>query len=250
MGIAFVQEKGGGFSAGPVTITFGSATTTGDLIVAGVLAYDPGASNDATAASSVTDNYSNTYTRITGLQHPTNIFYRLDLYYAKNISGGASHQVTASNGISPDLAVIALEYSGADPSSPLDQSVINSAVSSNPDPGSITAANGYLVVGIAGENNPNSSSAGTGFTLRSDPAASSGAMASEDAISTGSALDAKFTSANSTWVAAAASFRPVGAAVNSGAILLAQMRFARPIPSHRGPRRRFPHSSRLILPWE
>ena len=100
-----------------VKVTFTAAQTAGDLNVV-VVGW-----NDSTATvSSVTDRKGNAYTRVVG---PTTISGVLSqsIYYAKNIAAAAAGAnivtVTFSTAADyPDIRI--LEYSGADPSNPVD----------------------------------------------------------------------------------------------------------------------------------
>ncbi len=103
-------------SAGSVT-TAGINITAGNLIVVETDTFDSDGLNDDT---SVTDSASNTYTKVgtsaeTGTRH-------VSLWYAKNVTGGASvtftYTVTQGNDF-PRIAVI--QIAGADTTAPLDQ---------------------------------------------------------------------------------------------------------------------------------
>jgi hypothetical protein len=121
-----------------VNVTFTAAQAAGDLnvVVAGW--------NDSTAAvSAVTDSKGNIYARAVG---PTvqSGYASQSIYYAKNIASAAAGTNTvtvtfASAATSADIRV--LEYSGADPSNPVDvtaAAMSNSATSSS---GSVTTTN-------------------------------------------------------------------------------------------------------------
>ncbi|MBS1680443.1 MAG: T9SS type A sorting domain-containing protein [Bacteroidetes bacterium] len=112
------------------TNTFGSTSTTGNLIVVHV-SYSGQVKN----VSTVTDSKSNSYTKING---PTNWggvnYYRSELWYAYNISGGSNITITVTmSGSTPMttsadglqfIQIFASEFSGIGTSDPLDQSSV------------------------------------------------------------------------------------------------------------------------------
>ena len=121
-----------------VNVTFTAAQTAGDLNVV-VVGW-----NDSTASvSSVTDSKGNAYTRAVG---PTVVSGTLSqsIYYAKNIASAAAGANTVSVTFStaaayPDIRI--LEYSGADPSNPVDVTAANSGNSASSSSGSATTTN-------------------------------------------------------------------------------------------------------------
>ena len=111
-----------------VNVTFTAAQVAGDLNVV-VVGW-----NDSTASvSSVTDSKGNAYTLAVG---PTIISGTLSqsIYYAKNIVSAAAGTNTvtvtfSTAAISPDIRI--LEYSGADPNSPVDVTAANTGNSAS-----------------------------------------------------------------------------------------------------------------------
>lgn len=103
-----------------------SNTTTGNLIVVAVI-YNVGIPPNV---SSITDSQSNTYTRVLA----KNISGRgVEVWYAKNITGGTTPTVTVNFNTQVKPAIAMREYSGLDTVSPLDVSLSqnNSAVTSH-----------------------------------------------------------------------------------------------------------------------
>lgn len=94
-----------------------SSVTAGNLIVVGVGDFTSGATN----VSSVTDNKSNTYTRITGVDGVGN-GCTLELWYAYNVTGGAGLVATANFTVNSRCTIIAQEFSGILTTDPLDKS--------------------------------------------------------------------------------------------------------------------------------
>ena len=112
-------------SSGNNTATFSAQPSAGDTVVAGVVCYGP--SN--CTVSSVTDNFSNTYTKIgptASYGGPTQNVTNVMLYCASGISSGSSFTVTAnqSNSGGGDSNLYIAEYSGA--SCTVDQSASGS----------------------------------------------------------------------------------------------------------------------------
>ena len=103
---AFVQGVTGNTAATPTTGTFGSTTTSGNLIVV-TTADDSG---DVTNGIAVSDNKGNTYTKINHFAGVSTI----SNWYAYNITGGASHQISVawSEAATGRVTFVAQEFSG------------------------------------------------------------------------------------------------------------------------------------------
>jgi hypothetical protein len=121
-----------------VTATYNAAQVAGDLNVV-VVGW-----NDSTAVvSTISDLKGNVYTRAVG---PTiqSGYASQSIYYAKNIASAAAgaNRVTVtftSAARYPDIRV--LEYSGADPSNPVDVTLASSGTSASSSSGSVTTTN-------------------------------------------------------------------------------------------------------------
>jgi hypothetical protein len=166
----------------PVTINFAQSnyadpqTSTSSVGVPYTLAQTAGNLNvviigwaDSTSSvSSVMDSRGNGYIQAVG---PTvqSGFLTQSIYYAKNIAGAPANgnTVTVSfNGAAafPDIRI--LEYSGADPNSPLDVVAAGTGTNSPTNSGSATTTNASDLLLGASMVWTSNTSAGPGFTLR------------------------------------------------------------------------------------
>ena len=125
--------------------------------------------NDSTATvNSVRDSKGNVYTRAVG---PTVVsgFLSQSIYYAKNIVSAAAGSnivtVTFSTAAAyPDIRI--LEYSGADPATPVDVTAANSGNSTSSSSGSATTTNATDLIFGANMVYTTTTGAGSGFTKR------------------------------------------------------------------------------------
>lgn len=200
------QTESGSFAASAVTCAFGSTTTGANLIVVAVAWYLGG----GTTVPAITDNKGNTYTKAVEQDASAE---GIAIFYAKKITGGSGHQITATPGGTTFISLSIVEYSGCDTSTPLGTtSVGNSATASSaPAASSITPTSGDLLFAAMTHDTANDPvvSAGSGFTLRGSVHGVSGVTCgSEDAISAGSSLTPAFSlaAAAANWAAAAAVF--------------------------------------------
>jgi hypothetical protein len=150
-------------SQSSVSVPFTTAQTGGDLNI--VVA---GWSDSTTQISSVTDSMGNAYiqalapTVVSGFESQT-------IYYAKNIVGapanGNTVKVTFNGQASyPDIRI--LEYSGADPTSPLDVVAAASGTNSPTNSGSVTTTNANDLIFGATMVWTSNTGPGSGFTMR------------------------------------------------------------------------------------
>jgi Abnormal spindle-like microcephaly-assoc'd, ASPM-SPD-2-Hydin len=146
-----------------VKVTFTAAQAAGHLNVV-VVGW-----NDSTAAvSTVTDKSGNSYTRAVG---PTVLsgFLSQSIYYAKNIASAAAGAnvvtVTFSTAaVYPDIRI--LEYSGADPSNPVDVTAASSGSSTTSSSGAATTTNATDLIFGANTVRTTTSGPSSGFTKR------------------------------------------------------------------------------------
>ncbi len=121
-----------------VNVKYKVAQTAGDLNIV-VVGW-----NDSTATvSRVTDSRGNTYFRAVGPTIQSGIASQ-SIYYAKNIvsAGAGANTVTitfSTAAVAPDIRI--LEYSGADPSNPVDVTAASSGNSNSSNSGSATTTN-------------------------------------------------------------------------------------------------------------
>ena len=191
-------------SSGNNTATFSAQPSAGDTVVAGVVCYGP--SN--CTVSSVTDNFSNTYTKIgptASYGGPTQNVTNVMLYCASGISSGSSFTVTAnqSNSGGGDSNLYIAEYSGA--SCTVDQSASGSLTGGTAttllQTSSATTTNpSDLLVAVGGSSAGGNATAGSGYHLRQNATpgvAENGGFEDETVASTGS-YSASMNMASST----------------------------------------------------
>jgi Putative Ig domain len=113
--IVFVQEsaKAATATAKSLSVSFAANTLPGDLIL---VAFDFASS---ATPKSITDSQGNTFTQVgTQLVSPGGSASRV--YYAKSIKGGADTVTVALSANSAWIEVYLTEYSGVDPTNPID----------------------------------------------------------------------------------------------------------------------------------
>lgn len=162
--LTFVQAKRArAFSGTTNPVAFDSAVTAGHLIAVGVT-WD----STTVTLTSITDSLGNTYTLV---GNPTSsITGRAAMSYVPNVLGGAN-TVTATFSGSISSVICVQEISGANASSPLDQSALNAQT--NPGTGTdavtsgtvTTTTAGQYIFGFSGDSNSGATfTQGTGFT--------------------------------------------------------------------------------------
>ncbi|MGD0436794.1 MAG: IPT/TIG domain-containing protein, partial [Bryobacteraceae bacterium] len=146
-----------------VAVTFTAAQVAGDLNVI-VVGW-----NDSTATvTSVTDKSGNAYTLAVGPTVQSGTASQ-SIYYAKNIAAAAAGvnvvTVTFSSAAAyPDIRI--LEYSGADPTNPVDVTAASSGSSATSSSGAVTTTNATDLLFGANLVQTTTAGAGTGFTSR------------------------------------------------------------------------------------
>src|SRR6266705_2907397 len=146
-----------------VNVTFTAAQAAGDLSVV-VVGW-----NDTTATvSSVTDKSGNAYTLAVGPTAFTGIVSQ-SIYYAKNIQSATAGANIVTVTFSPAAAypdIRILEYSGADPNSPVDVTTAAAGSSTTTNSGSATTTNATDLIFGASMVATFTTGPGTGFTQR------------------------------------------------------------------------------------
>jgi hypothetical protein len=104
-----------------VSLTFDSSTAGGNFIALYIPSYYRDATNSPQDYSA-SDNKSNTYTKAF---ESAGVTGSLECWYAENISGGASHQVTISSPVGSYFMFAVAEYSGVATSSAFDTSAVS-----------------------------------------------------------------------------------------------------------------------------
>jgi len=146
-----------------VNVTFTAAQVAGDLNIV-VVGW-----NDSTATvTAVTDSRGNTYARAVGPTVQSGLASQ-SIYYAKNIVSAATGTNTvtvtfASAAVYPDIRI--LEYSGADPTNPVDVTAANSGNSATSSSGSATTTNATDLIFGANLVQSTTTGPGSGFTKR------------------------------------------------------------------------------------
>lgn len=211
--IALVQgwvtsaDAAGGTST---TITFASNVTVGNLLVVVVR-------NGFTSAVDTTFTLSgggNTYVEAirtpTGLGGGSGTQFTAHIFYAKVVTGGfATITVTGAN--AGFFTADGAEFSGADPTTPLDTTGHDEQTNTSPDSGSVTSSAAGLVVAavVDSQNNATYTQTGTGWT---DIALTGGRGASAYRLSAASTYSDTWTFAtNAGWFGVVAAFKQASA---------------------------------------
>ncbi len=140
-----------------VAVAYAHAETAGDLNVVAV-----GCRDATSSIISLTDSQGNTYTRAVGPTTTTGL--QQSIYYAKNIIGGSNTVTVTFNQAAayPDLRI--LEYSGLDPTSPLDVTAAAAGTGTTASSGSATTTSANELIFGAGDSPQHFTAAGSGFT--------------------------------------------------------------------------------------
>jgi hypothetical protein len=193
--VRFVQGKAAlGKNVNSESLPFSSANSAGNLIVVGVDWHD------SQSFGSISDSAGNSYTEVgSELRVPGR--FRLRLYYAKNVAGGANTVTVSLSGPDDVVELYIHEYSGANPTAPLDvQSGATGTASSASSTAVTSTANdlvfGYCVTGLA--------NVGSGFTVRSNLDSN----LTEDKITATAGPVSATATASSAWALQMAAFKP------------------------------------------
>ena len=107
VGVNRIQHKSGdAYYLTSLTLTFNSPTTTGNTLIVAVSDYYATLDPDNT----ISDNKGNTWKVAVNYTTAS----RVKVYYAQNITGGASHRITVSTPSSAYYVATAVEYAGID----------------------------------------------------------------------------------------------------------------------------------------
>jgi hypothetical protein len=193
--VKYVQGRAAlGKNVNSKSLAFSSANTAGNLIVVGVDWHD------SQSFGSISDSAGNSYTEVgSELRVPGR--FRLRLYYAKNVASGANTGTVSLSGPDDVVELYIHEYSGANPTAPLDvQSGATGTASSASSTAVTSTANdlvfGYCVTGIA--------NVGSGFTVRSNLDSN----LTEDKITATAGPVSATATASSAWALQMAAFKP------------------------------------------
>ncbi len=196
----FVQARQKRITSGTVnTLAFTNPNTAGNLIVVYVAWNNTG-------PVALSDSRGNTYTSVApATAWGSTSSWRSQLFYAKNISGGAN-TVTATFGtaITSFGKLLIHEYSGLDRSNPLDASATSTGTASAMNSGSATTTNGSDLIFGAGSSSSGVNAAGTGFTSRLN---GNGSRTEDRNVTSVGSYSATATQNGATWVMHMAAFR-------------------------------------------
>jgi Abnormal spindle-like microcephaly-assoc'd, ASPM-SPD-2-Hydin len=191
-----------------VAVTYGKAQTAGDLNV--VVA---GWSDSTAKIASVTDSHGNAYTLAVGPTVQSGKATQA-IYYAKNIAAAAANgntvKVTFTAGAKfPDIRIA--EYSGVDPSTPVDVATAGEGSSTSSSSGSVTTAHANDLLVGANLVQGATTAPGAGYTQRVITAPDGDIL--EDAIvTTAGSHTATAQVMNSVWIMQMVAFRAAGSA--------------------------------------
>ena len=152
MAVAYVKNavSAEGSSVSSIsTSAFSGSTSNGNTIAAIAYIFDP----DGTPPTnfSFTDAKSNTYNTITNAVRTFGVASaaRCEMEYATNITGGTSHTVSVSPGDTGLYITLgAIEMSGVDTATPVDQSGNNAGNSTTPAVSITPTANGLFLAAV------------------------------------------------------------------------------------------------------
>ena len=193
-----------------VSVRFNSAQTAGDLNVVVV-----GWKDSHSSVSQITDTAGNTYTRGVG---PTVLNESPQaIYYARNIaSAGGANTVTvtfSSSASRPDVRIA--EYSGADPSNPVDVTAAASGVGMNSSSGTATTTNANDLILGADLVQSITSGPGSGFTKRLLSSPQGNILEDQSVSSTGSYAATAPLLPSSRWIMQMMALRARGPVLQS-----------------------------------
>jgi chitodextrinase len=191
-------------SSTSVNVAFPAAQRAGDLNVVAVAWYS------STSVRAITDSKGNTYALAIG---PTTSSSggTQSIYYAKNIAAaaaGANTVIVTFSGASAYPDVRAVEYSGADPTNPLDVAVAGTGNTATTNSGSTTTSSASDLLFAANYVDTGTTGAGTGFTSRVITQPDGDIVEDRLATTPGSYSATAPINPAGTWIMQMAAFRP------------------------------------------
>jgi len=200
MAIAFVQYDD--FLGSGDTIANDNAlnTTTGNILIAVISNWDP--IEGFGVVTGVADTAGNTYTKAFGVYRDGGTSgERLEIWYAKNITGNANNITTATMTDMCQVAYISVsEFSGVDTTSPLDDFSTNSETNqtSHSSGNATSSAVGALIVGGYQGVDSENMTVGVGFTTLSSDLTSVYFLAQYEILGGAGDYDSDCTSGTTT----------------------------------------------------
>jgi hypothetical protein len=220
--VNFVQENFQKVAAQTISVT-PNLTYAGDLLVV-VADWD-----QSRNLSSISDTEGNLYATALGpISWSSNNVTQM--FYAKNIKGGANTVTVTLNGSSVNLSLDVVEYSGANTVSPLDATSVGTGNGTALDSGSVSASSGNeLVFGYGDLSFGNTTLiAGNGFVPRKQFEDNNKELSSEDKYVTSAGLNnATATGGGSAdWIMMMAAFKsaPLGGGISQRSDTLSDSR--------------------------
>ena len=214
MAIAFVNGAQNFNTASDSTIAAPATNhTAGNLLVVFVSSKN----GDGTDVTAIEDTAGNTYTRITGIVSRYAGWSECEMWYAKNITGNANNIVTVTfNASYINRGIQVLQYSGCDPTAPLDQSAVGEDFTATPATANITTTQADEVL-VAADSlyTVKTHTAGANYTIRTRLSGAEPSWGnSEDRIVTSTGdYNASYTLDDKTiWTMCLASFKAAAAA--------------------------------------
>ncbi len=198
--IAFVQVNAATpqTNSAAVALSYVSAQTAGNLNIV-VVGW-----NDITSTvTGVSDSLGNTYTQAGSMI--TGSTARQSIYYARNILAGSNVVTVTFNQAARFVDVRILEYSGLDPSNPLDVTASAAGSSTSPNSGAATTTSASELIFGAGTTATGFTGPGTGFTSRI--ITGDGDIAEDKVVSSTGSYSATGPTSSAPWVMQMATFR-------------------------------------------
>jgi chitodextrinase len=203
IGFVQVNQSDPTTSQSSVSATFTSAQTAGNLNVVAI-----GWSDSTSHVVSVTDSKGNSYSIAAGPTAFTGSRSQV-IYYAKNIASAAANGNTVTvtfDAAAPWVDVRIVEYSGLDPTNPLDGGASASGIGATMSSGSVTTTGATDLLVGANDVTGYTTAPGTGYTQRifSDDG---GIIEDEVVTTTGSYSATATQQISDVWIMQMAAFR-------------------------------------------
>ena len=207
--IALVQSsRAAGSGVSSLSQAFSTPNSAGNLIIAFVRM------STSSQTVQVTDTLGNVYADAVS-QVQSDDAHQTHIFYAANIAAGANTVTASFSGINNHPWLAIYEYSGLDPSTPLDQTAHSQGSTSSANSGATQATSSARELVFGGVGLPASTTqavaADTGFTLLQQdlPPDTSRAANEQDIANSVAQYAASFTLSGTTnWTAVLATFQP------------------------------------------
>ncbi len=176
-GITLVQHLGkDAGTTQSTTLAFASSNTAGNFIVVAVRA------GQVNQVFTVTDTRGNVYRRAIQLNETVDRT-SVAIFYAENIGSGPNTVTVSDTLANGTLRMAIMEYSGVAQANSLDVAGSAQGTSTTPNSGQVTTtSNGDLIIGVLTSANPQTVTAGAGFTIQDRvPASPNSKLITEDA---------------------------------------------------------------------